>query len=125
MKNRQAFTLAEVLITLGIIGVVSAMTLPTLITKYKDKELASRTQKAVSMILQASQLALASSGTPGDYSSLFDITKSSPEVIKNWSQYFNGAKYCESDSGSRKCMGLHYKIKYSGKYQSSNGTIAN
>ena len=29
-----AFTLAEVLITLGIIGVVAAMTIPTLITKF-------------------------------------------------------------------------------------------
>lgn len=33
----KGFTLAEVLITLGVIGVVSAMTLPTLINKYKMK----------------------------------------------------------------------------------------
>ncbi len=32
-KRRIAFTLAEVLITLGIIGVVAAMTLPALIQK--------------------------------------------------------------------------------------------
>ena len=31
-----AFTLAEVLITLGIIGVVSAMTIPSLIQSYKE-----------------------------------------------------------------------------------------
>ena len=30
-KRRKAFTLAEILITLGIIGVVAAMTIPTLI----------------------------------------------------------------------------------------------
>ena len=30
MKKIKAFTLAEVLVTLGIIGVVSAMTVPTL-----------------------------------------------------------------------------------------------
>ncbi len=37
MKNKikLAFTLSEVLITLGIIGVVSAMTIPTLISKYQ------------------------------------------------------------------------------------------
>ena len=29
---KSAFTLAEVLITLGVIGVVAAMTIPTLIT---------------------------------------------------------------------------------------------
>lgn len=33
-KNIPAFTLAEVLITLGIIGVVTAITIPTLIQKY-------------------------------------------------------------------------------------------
>lgn len=36
LKNKKAFTLAEVLITLGIIGVVAAMTLPSLIAKYDE-----------------------------------------------------------------------------------------
>ena len=39
MKKNSAFTLAEVLITLGIIGIVAAMTLPSLIAKYQDKVL--------------------------------------------------------------------------------------
>ena len=33
--KKSGFTLAEVLITLGIIGVVAAMTIPSLITSYK------------------------------------------------------------------------------------------
>lgn len=33
-KNRFGFTLAEVLITLGIIGVVAAMTIPVMISSY-------------------------------------------------------------------------------------------
>ena len=36
-NNRKGFTLAEVLITLAVIGVVSAMTLPTLISNVKTK----------------------------------------------------------------------------------------
>ena len=32
---KQAFTLAEVLITLGIVGIVAAMTLPSLIQDYQ------------------------------------------------------------------------------------------
>lgn len=39
------FTLAEVLITLGIIGIVAAMTLPVLVNKSKDRELEVRTKK--------------------------------------------------------------------------------
>jgi len=35
--ERTAFTLAEVLITLGIIGVVAAMTIPTLVANYQEK----------------------------------------------------------------------------------------
>ena len=40
-----AFTLAEVLITLGIIGVVAAMTMPSLITNYRVKETVSKLKK--------------------------------------------------------------------------------
>jgi len=35
--ERTAFTLAEVLITLGIIGIVAAMTIPTLVANYQEK----------------------------------------------------------------------------------------
>ena len=35
LKITRAFTLAEVLITLGIIGIISAITIPTLIIKYQ------------------------------------------------------------------------------------------
>lgn len=34
---KKAFTLSEVLITLGIIGVVAAITLPTLVANYREK----------------------------------------------------------------------------------------
>lgn len=36
--KQKAFTLAEVLITLGIIGVVAALTMPSLIGNYKKKK---------------------------------------------------------------------------------------
>ena len=39
LKRKFAFTLAEVLITLGIIGIVAALTLPTVIHKYQAKVL--------------------------------------------------------------------------------------
>ena len=52
-KTKAAFTLAEVLITLGIIGVVAAMTLPSLIQNYQKKALATQTQKFYSMMSQA------------------------------------------------------------------------
>lgn len=56
------FTLAEVLITLGIIGVVMAMTLPILIQSHKERELSARLQKFYSVMNQAIMLEEVKSG---------------------------------------------------------------
>lgn len=53
MTNEKAFTLAEVLITLGIIGVVAAMTLPTLIQKNHTNIVEARLKKFYTVINQA------------------------------------------------------------------------
>ena len=37
-KEDLAFTMGEVLVTLGIIGIVASMTLPSLIGTWKDKQ---------------------------------------------------------------------------------------
>lgn len=51
--TKPAFTLAEVLITLGVIGVVAAMTMPTLIQNHKKHVVETRLQKFYSVISQA------------------------------------------------------------------------
>ena len=48
-----AFTLAEVLVTLGIIGVVAALTLPTLIHKHRNKVMETQFKTAYSLISRA------------------------------------------------------------------------
>lgn len=53
----KAFTLAEVLVTLGIIGVVAAMTLPNLVGNYKKRIVTSKLQKFYSLMQQAILLA--------------------------------------------------------------------
>lgn len=50
---KKGFTLAEVLITLGIIGVVAALTLPILVQDYKKSVASARLKKFVSTINQA------------------------------------------------------------------------
>ncbi|MBR1754439.1 type II secretion system protein, partial [bacterium] len=50
------FTLAEVLITLGIIGVVAALTIPTLMQKFDDRKATTAFKKFYSNINQALQL---------------------------------------------------------------------
>ena len=51
-----AFTLAEVLITLGVIGIVAALTLPTVMQHYKKQEASARLKKFVSTMEQAIRL---------------------------------------------------------------------
>ena len=57
-----AFTMAEVLITLGIIGVVAAMTLPALVQNSRNRELRTSLSKANSVILQALNMYQAENG---------------------------------------------------------------
>ena len=51
-KYKKAFTLAEVLITLGIIGVVAAITIPGLITKYQKLATVVKLKKVYSQLNQ-------------------------------------------------------------------------
>lgn len=54
MSEVVAFTLAEVLITLVIIGVVSALTIPNLLKQHKKQEYSARLKKFYSTMQQAS-----------------------------------------------------------------------
>lgn len=57
LSHSQGFTLAEVLITLGIIGVVAALTIPNLVANHRAKELEIALKKNASIIQQALNLA--------------------------------------------------------------------
>ena len=52
-KNKFAFTLAEVLVTLGIIGVVAAITMPTLVANNREKQLITALKKNNALIEQS------------------------------------------------------------------------
>ena len=62
MTKRFGFTLAEVLITLGIIGVVAAMTMPTLMNQTNGAQYKSAYKKALSAISQGVTLNVALDG---------------------------------------------------------------
>ena len=53
MKKFNAFTLAEVLITLGVIGVIAAMTLPSVVKHYQQQATVNQLKKAYSEFSQA------------------------------------------------------------------------
>lgn len=71
----KGFTLAEVLITLGVIGIVAALTLPVMISKSKKRVVETQIKEYYSMMNQAFKLA---EGDYGDMSG-WDVPESVEE----------------------------------------------
>ena len=94
-----AFTLAEVLITLGIIGVVAAITIPSLITAYRKKSYYTQFMKARSVIENALRM------YADDYGGVVGCSFSSSEEIKNFGNYFKSVQYVTLDNYKNLCAG--------------------
>lgn len=62
MRNTLGFTLAEVLITLGIIGIVASLTIPMLIQDYRNNVAETRLKKFYSTMNQAIALSINDNG---------------------------------------------------------------
>ena len=89
-RNKKAFTLAEVLITLGIIGVVVAMTMPTLIANHREKESVVRLKKAYSTLSNAYIGVLNDYGDPTNW----DV-ESWDDIFIMFSKYISNVKICD------------------------------
>lgn len=126
---KKGFTLAEVLITLVIIGVVAALTIPTLTQNTQDKELITRMKKAYSVLAQAysmiradnsgnfvdalSDCPSAASDRPASGNCLRDVFKSKIKYIKE----------CDAPNsyGNGNCFVATNRVKlYSGNIQGTN-----
>ena len=62
MNKKFAFTLSEVLVTMGIIGVISALTVPTLVNNYQRKALSLQLRKTVTDIENAVDMLITEEG---------------------------------------------------------------
>ena len=104
-NHNSAFTLAEVLITLVIIGVIAAFTIPTLINNTQKQEFVNGVKKANSTLQQAmANMANKNDAAVGDYSFLSNIN-----FIDEFAKVTNTIKKCSSVSD---CFGSNYNSKY-------------
>lgn len=91
--KKQGFTLVEVLITLGIIGVVSALTIPTLILKHRKQVIETSLKKSYSILSQVLERSKAENGDAvnWDWSSYTASQRDSSEQFfqKYFYPYFN------------------------------------
>jgi len=88
------FTLAEVLITLGIIGVVAGMTIPTLIENNQKAQYVTALKKVYSNFSQVLVQYSADNGCTGDLACTGLFNKTSDEVTTELAPYFKIAKRC-------------------------------
>ena len=100
-KEFKAFTLAEVLITLGIIGIVAAMTMPVLIQKNRANVVETRLQKFYSIINQSITLAELDYGNKADWVSV-DTQDFFDKYLKNYLKYLKIEKV--ADIGTLCCI---------------------
>ena len=69
IKNKKiAFTLAEILITLGVVGVVAAMTMPTLIKNYQKNIMLNKLKHTYSLLAQAIRMSEVNNGPASEWS---------------------------------------------------------
>ena len=92
-----AFTLAEVLITLGIIGVVAAITIPSLVTNYQKHVVETKLAKFNSTMNQAMRLSMVDNGDPDGWLER-NHNYSYPETVEFMNTYFLPyIKYIKTD----------------------------
>lgn len=89
--NKTAFTLAEVLITLAIIGVVAAISIPSLMQDIQNADLQTKWKKSFSEISAATRL-INSNGEDIDFTSSTNVRTSYSTVMKfvkqgSWSDF--------------------------------------
>ena len=82
-----AFTLAEVLITLAIIGIVAALTIPTLITNYQKKQTVTKLKQTYSVLSQAITMAQVARGDMANYDLGYFYKVSSMDPSFNRKEY--------------------------------------
>lgn len=118
MKNKKGFTLAEVLVTLAVIGVVAALTIPSLIQSSSEKQARTGIKKALSVLNQALSLSVAQesidAGSAGNTQQVLEVfdgyisaLSSNSEAITSadgmvYSFWYGGA--CTNNAANTDCF---------------------
>jgi prepilin-type N-terminal cleavage/methylation domain-containing protein len=106
-QDAHAFTLAEVLITLLIIGIVASLVIPNIIQDAQDAELKTAWKKTYSDFSQlAARLTMDNGGT------LEGVLNSDYELYNQFKNYMNFTKYCFYGTSYGNCWHNAYEYKY-------------
>ena len=120
--KKLGFTLAEVLITLVIIGVIAAMTVPTLMNNTQGTENKTAFKKAISSLNQALTLEYALEGNTAASVNIIDIMKKRTNVINTKGEWYTGTtKDAATDGILVTADGMIYKFIEEGHQDGCSG----
>ena len=108
---KKAFTLSEVLITLSIIGVIAALTIPTVVKNYRYKMYATQIQKTYSQIQTAIKTVMEDEMTNNFYETTAGARDDNTNCTKGscyfLNKYFKLARQ-NCSTGTKKCIANSY-----------------
>lgn len=112
---QKGFTLSEVLITLGVIGVVAALTIPTLTNNSQKTTYLAQLKKNYSQFSEALKLLSNDMGCPDDLkcTTLFTSDADNESLGTEISKYFKVIKNCGTVSGQG-CLATNANTYYDG-----------
>ena len=123
MKRLKGFTLAEVLITLAIIGVVAAISIPSVISNSQQQEFKTGLRKAVSVLNSAITMNMAIDGeTPYDNQDLFNYLQRHMNIISTFSKLYDKYQIIANNLGRNNAVfytadGMRFEFNHYGKSQ--------
>lgn len=114
--SSQGFTLAEVLITLGIIGIVASLTIPSLLNNADDRANVVALKKTYSTLENAYKRAEQENGTPDNWGFVHNSTDYTL-MVNMLKPYLNVSKDC-SAAGAKGCFKANemYKLFSGGNW---------
>ena len=117
-KKIVAFTLSEVLITLSILGVIAAVTIPSIYANYEKRMTITRLKIAYSILDNMTRVSLAENGYPP-----LNVNLSNDIFDRYFGKYLNINKYCgiPNSPAELKDIGCFKQ----GTYKSSNSALEN
>lgn len=105
-----AFTLAELLIVIGVVGIIAESTIPSLVKDFNDKVTVTTLKKAYSTVSRAYKLAEQDNGTPDNWNL---VALSNPagavNILNTLTPYLNISKNCGSSVAGCFPAGVTYK----------------
>ncbi len=122
MGRFRAFTLAEVLITLGIIGIVAAMTIPNIISKNFEKRTVTQLKATQSILAQAIRLSEEEYGDASSWTQERWTTKGAIEIADKLKPSLKIAVDCGTSDPSGNCIKKTYYRKNGQKHDVNYAT---